>query len=184
VDNVGTRSIILTMVVSFSIALGIMLWQRKADERPPSVSEVNSTAPPKAPEMPAVSAQELPLPPTPAAQSSETAGRQPDIVPPQAADQDAQSNEAPSGALPVIFHIRHRRDSERFEWQVLNTTIKPLSLTVRDVNPSTQQISEMQITLAPSEKKIYSSDDGLDLHAGDRLILQSPPYEDQVARVP
>jgi hypothetical protein len=182
VDNVGKSSIILTMVLSFSVALGIMLWQRKADERPPTVPEVNSTAPLNVREMPAVPAQALP--PTPPAQPSETAGRQPEVVPPQAAEPNAQSDEAPSGVLPVIFHIRHRRDSERFEWQVLNTTIKPLSLTVRDVNPGTQQISEMQINLAPSEKKTYSSDDGLDLHAGDRLLLQSPPYEDQVVRVP
>ena len=172
------RSIILTMVVSFSVSFAIMFWQRKIQEGPVPIAEaapgVAVSAPAAAPARPVIAEHLQAV--APASRTAANADRPAEIVMP--------GEEAPAEVLPVAFHIRNRRDLNKIDGDIRNITSKPMSITLRAVNPSTQATSEIHFELAPGERKTYSADDGLNMQTNDQLIVQSPPYQDRVVRVP
>jgi hypothetical protein len=171
------RSIILTMVITFSVSFAIMFWQRNTQERPVPMVEATTNV--------AVSAAAVRLPIAERREPLAPAGRtvaSTDHV--AAATQSSEEEPARAEPLPVAFHIRNRRDLNMIDGDILNTTSKPMSITLRAVNPSTQAISEIHFQLAPGERKTYSTNDGLSMQANDQLIVQSPPYQDRVVQVP
>ena len=176
--NFLPRSIILTMVVSFSVSFAIMYWQRKIQERPVPMAEtapgVVVSAPGAAPIRPPMAEHREPI--VPASRTAASADRPTETVTPD--------EEAAAEVLPVAFHIRNRRDLNKIDGDICNITSKPMSVTLRAVNSSTQATSEMHFQLAPGERKTYSTDDGLYMQTNDQLIVQSPPYQDRVIRVP
>jgi len=180
VANFLPRSIILTMVVSFSVSFAAMFWQRKIQERsaPVPIAEaapgVAVSAPAAAPISPPIAEHQEPI--APASRTAASADRPTEIV--------APDEEAVAEVLPVAFHIRNRRDLNKIDGDIRNITSKPMSITLRAVNSSTQATSEMHFQLAPGERKTYSADDGLYMQTNDQLIVQSPPYQDRVVRVP
>lgn len=172
------RSIILTMIVSFTISFAIMFWKRQAQDRLVTMVDATPNVAVNAP------AAEPARPPT-------TEHRQP--VPPEGpivgsvdrpAESGVPSEEAPAEPLPVAFHIRNRRDLNKIDGDIRNITSKPMSVTLRAVNSSTQATSEIHFQLAPGERKTYSTDDGLYMETNDQLVVRSPPYQDRVVRVP
>lgn len=169
------RSIILTMVVSFAISFAVMYWQRKTQQhsvaRVEAVSNVAVHVPAELPARPPI-----PEHGAPAAQIVARADLAEEAAKP--------GEEAPAEALPVAFHIRNRRDLHMIDGDVRNITSKPMSISLRSVNSSTQTTSEIHFELAPGERKTYSTDDGLSMQTDDQLIVQSPPYQDRVVRVP
>ena len=177
-------SIAMTMLVCFSISFAIMWRQHKAEEAV-SVPEATSSAVAPVPTRPPVAQRREPTmhaapapAPAPARVSAAAAAAAPVIS-------GSPDEEAPPQALPVAFHLWNRRNLHKIEGNITNVTNRPLSITMRAVNPATQQSSEAQLQFAPGEKKTFSSDDGLlNMHSGDQLILQSPPYEDRVSRIP
>jgi hypothetical protein len=172
------RSIILTMVVTFSVSFAIMFWQRKTQEHPVPMVEampnVGVSAPAAA--RPPVAEHEVPV--APAGRTVASADHSGEAVTP------VDEEPAPAEALPVAFHIRNRRDLNKIDGDILNTTSKPMSITLRSMNPSTRATSEIHFQLAPGERKTYSTEDGLYMQANDQLIVQSPPYQDRVVQVP
>jgi hypothetical protein len=189
VANFLPRSIILTMVVSFAISFGVLYWQRKTQEQ--SVARVEAVpadavhGPNLAahgPKLAAHGSAELPARPPIPEHGGLTAQSVARVDPPEEAAQSGE--EAPAEALPVAFHIRNRRDLHVIDGDIRNITSKPMSITLRSVNPSTQATSEMHFELAPGERKTYSTDGGLSMQTDDQLIVQSPPYQDRVVRVP
>jgi hypothetical protein len=148
------------MVVTFSVSFVIMFWQRKTQEHPVPMVEA----------MPNVGV-------------SAPAPARPPIAD-HFAVQPSEEEPAPAEALPVAFHIRNRRDLNMIDGDIRNITSKPMSVTLRSVNPSTRATSEIHFQLAPGERKTYSTEDGLYMQANDQLIVQSPPYQDRVVQVP
>jgi hypothetical protein len=181
VANFLPRSITLTMVVSFAISFAVMYWQRNPQEHSaPRVEATPSIAvsPPAAvPVGPPIAA--------PVAPALEAAARAGVAAKPAPASEERSPEEATaSEALPVAFHIRNRRDLHVIDGDIRNITSKPMSITLRSVNPSTQATSEMHFELAPGERKTYSTENGLAMQPDDQLIVQSPPYQDRIVRVP
>jgi hypothetical protein len=178
VANFLPRSIIVTMVVSFSVSFAIMFWQRKIQDRPAPMAEaapgVAVSAPAAVPARPPMADHWEPV--APASRAAASADRPTEAVTPD--------DGAPAEVLPVAFHIRNRREMDKIDGDIRNITSKPMSITLRAVNSSTQATSEIHFQLAPGERKIYSTDDGLIMQTNDQLIVQSPPYLDRVVRVP
>jgi hypothetical protein len=180
VANFLPRSIILTMVVSFSVSFATMYWQRKIQERsvPVPIAEavpgVAVSTPAAAPTRPPIAEHQEPI--ALAMRTAASAERPTETVTPD--------EEAAAEVLPVAFHIRNRRDLNKIDGDIRNITSKPMPITLRAVNSSTQATSEVHFQLAPGERKIYSTDDGLIMQTNDQLIVQSPPYQDRVVRVP
>lgn len=178
--NFLPRSIILTMVVSFLISFAIMFWQRRAQEQSapmlPSTPSVAAGVPAAAPAQTPIAEHQEPVPP--ASQSVAAADR------PAEAMRSSDEEPVPAEAIPVAFHIRNRRDLNKIDGDVKNITSKPMSITLRSVNSITRATSEIHFELAPGERKIYSTDDGLYMQTNDQLTVHSPPYQDRVVRVP
>jgi hypothetical protein len=168
------------MVITFSVSFAIMFWQRKTQEQPVPMVEatpdVAVSSPPAAPARPSIAERREPV--APAGRTVASADHFSEAV------QPSEEEPAPAEPLPVAFHIRNRRDLNMIDGDILNTTSKPMSITLRSVNPSTQATSEIHFQLAPGERKTYSTNDGLSMQANDQLIVQSPPYQDRVVQVP
>jgi hypothetical protein len=161
------------MIVSASITVAVELWPRRAADQPvPASASVTSPSVPASGSTPAlVAASAVPAGPTMA-------------TPAPTADAGNAAEGEPPEALPVAFHIRNRRELNLIDGDISNIASKPLSITLRAVNASTQAVSEMRFQLAPGERRTYSSNDGLYMQANDELIVQSPPYPDRVVKVP
>jgi len=176
------RSIVLTMIVSASITVAVELWARRAADQPvpvPASASVTSPSAPASGSTPSL----VPAPAAPAGGAEVAAGRTV-ATPAPTADAGNAAEGEPAEALPVAFHIRNRRDLNLIDGDIRNVASKPLSITLRAVNASTQAVSEMRFQLAPGERRTYSSNDGLYMQANDELIVQSPPYPDRVVKVP
>ena len=183
--NSEVRSIVLTMIVSASITVAVELWPRRAADRPAAVTSSSVPAsggkPAAAPAtVTAGGAVEATV--GAAAPAVAPAGRTVATAPTAAAGNAAEGES--TEALPVAFHIRNRRDLNLIDGDIRNVASKPLSITLRAVNASTQAVSEMRFDLAPGERRTYSSNEGLYMQANDELIVQSPPYPDRVVKVP
>jgi hypothetical protein len=167
------------MVVSFSVSFAIMFWQRNIQEPPVPMAEATPSlavsAPAVAPARPPTAEKQEPVPHV--SRTAPSVGGGMEAVAPGEED-------PPAEALPIAFHIRNRRDLNKIDGEIRNITSKPMSITLRAVNSSTQATSEMHFELAPGERKTYSTEDGLDMQTNDQLIVQSPPYQDRVVRVP
>jgi hypothetical protein len=181
VANFLPRSIILTMVVSFAISFAVMYWQRNPQEhsvpRVEAAPSIAMSAPAPIPAGPPIAA---PVAPAPPAAAKVDAPAKPASPGEKASLEEATGSEA----LPVAFHIRNRRDLHVIDGDIRNITSKPMSITLRSMNPSTQATSEIHFELAPGERKTYSTDNGLAMQTDDQLIVQSPPYQDRIVRVP
>jgi hypothetical protein len=181
VANFLPRSVILTMVVSFAISFAVLYWQRNPQEH--SAPRVEA-APSVAVSSPAAVPVGLPIA-APVAPALEAAAKIDVAAKPAPAGEERSPEEATaSEALPIAFHIRNRRDLHVIDGDIRNITSRPMSITLRSVNPSTQATSEMHLELAPGEKRIYSTENGLAMQTDDQLIVQSPPYQDRIVRVP
>jgi hypothetical protein len=108
----------------------------------------------------------------------------PQSAPPPAAAAAENTGDVPEQPLPVAFHIWNRRGQNRIEGDVTNTSAAPMTLTLVDENPSTNQTSSFDLQLAPGEKKTFSSEDGIELHSRDRLILRCAPYLERSMPIP
>lgn len=178
------RSIIGVLVVSYLASVAILYWQRDNDRigppqgynagpratftPPAATGDTNQAALPAPPGIPLA-----PVPSRPAVVA---------IRPVETAAPD----EAPVARLPlpIAFHIWNRRAIGRIEGDVTNGTSAQLLLTLRAENPETHTPSEISLSLAPGEKRSYSTDDGLAMQSGDTLTLHSGTYMDRVVRVP
>jgi hypothetical protein len=178
------RSIALTMVVCFAVSFGIMYWQRKAQ-----ISAVTSASVPSMPSPGAQAEAQGAMPqgprrepiPAPVAAVPRPAPAAP--ANPDAASSDAGAEQPPQ-PLPVAFHIWNRHSQHRIEGDIMNGSSEPLTVTLRVESASTQQSTESSMSFEPGEKKTFSTDSGLTMHSGDRLVLLSPPYQERVAQVP
>lgn len=181
--NFRDHSIVVTMIVTFSVSFGLMWWQRNTQgvalPMPESTPAATVSSPPAMAPIPT---------PTPLAE------RENPVVPrrieapriqPVASD-PTPSEGASMQPLPVMIHVWNRLSQHRIEGAVQNISTRAMTVTGRIENAATHETSEFQLDINPGETKTFSTDSGLEIHPHDHITVtfQSPPYQDKVSIVP
>jgi hypothetical protein len=173
VTKIQTFSVVLTMIVSYALTLAITTWQ-------------NSVSAPPAAQVAAVDAAPLALlPPQPAMRPI----RQPVVAPvgaPAAAPaiRATANDEPPAEPLPVSVHLFNRHGQHRIELVIANTSNSALDITVRVEAGGEHQASETSIRLEPGQQRSFGDADGIQMQAGDRVMLHNAQFHDWVGEVP
>jgi hypothetical protein len=180
-EQVAYRSIALTLVVTFALSFGFLYHKQRAAV--PAAS---------APAAPAVSVQEAPpppsLPPQAAPPRAIAREQQPvarpvarSIVP--AAEPTPVAEEPSTESIPVqILMRRERRGS--IEGTAQNMSEDPMTLTLISSSVRGVETGRITLTLGPSEKQAFGTDEGMELHSGEKILAQAQGYQDREARVP
>ncbi len=164
-------SIAITMVVSFSLTLGIMLWQRRLGDLPSANA-------------PATVHAEVRHPPPAMVQDSK-----PSIVetsPPAVVETSPYRPGADEAGtpMPVRLSFGRRIRLNKVVGKIFSSSNDSMVIAVLIDNASTHRTAQTQVSLAPNGLATFGVDDGLELESGDHVTLQSTPYSDQVAQVP
>jgi hypothetical protein len=155
------------MAVSFTLTLGVMLWQQRKESAPaPSAA----AAPRVAPSPPPVRGP----PPTAAATP-------PAIVPGTAAGsptQDADDTPDAASQMPVETAFHPRRN--KWIGRIASTSGDPLYIEVRVRHSATSRVSVTEVNVAPGAAATIGQDDDLNIQTGDQVTLRTAPYADKV----
>ena len=172
-----TISIPMMMIVSFSLTLGTMLWQRKTERV--ATPELEIAAPVAEPRgspnlVPVHDTGEPPLlrPREPSKLASPQSLVKQSIV--------GEGDRSP-GVVPVAINIWNRRNRHRIEGYVWNTSGRQLSLMLEVVG---QGNSVLHLDLPPSARRELSAESGFEMQSNDRVIVRSEPFQDLVTEVP
>ena len=171
--------IALTMVVSFFVALGVILWRRPHEPSRPERAVVLPADPP---------ANSAPLPPSsaPAQEAPATAPSVPSVSPaPRAPDPSPRIAELPV-QLYFTRHVVHD-ESGRARFPITgwleNRSGSDLSVEIELTGFRTQQTTNLHVDLEANGKKSFGVDDGVELNANDLISLKSGSYAELVTRV-
>jgi len=163
-------SIAIVMIVTFCLSFGVMWWQRKSAElsatEPRKTTDLRAGMPPIA--RPAMKQ-------SPAIEAVEPHSTQAGAV---AKDLEAAEE------MPVEINFHRRARLDKIAGRLMNSSSDSLAITVKIQSPGTQRISQLLLDLAPNRLTEIGMDDGLDLHSGDQVTLQSPAYPNKVAQIP
>lgn len=85
---------------------------------------------------------------------------------------------------PLPLLVRMRREAGRIEGNLKNRSEKPLSLTIVSRNRQGEETGQTMVMLAPFEMKNFGADEGMELHSGDHILIQSQGFEDREAVAP
>jgi len=185
--NFNTLPIIMTMVCSFLVTFGVMLWQRQGDasaSQNPSPSlerPLPATMPPATPPAPMRTLRRAVQP------SQRLEQPPPPLVPANA----PQNHADPANELPVELSFRRRpvgnegEHAGRVAWN-LTGRIHNLSEEALEVDVSVegeQGPSYARVLIDPDSDAEFGSNDGLEIHPNDRITLHSAPYSDVVSQV-
>jgi hypothetical protein len=174
--NSQSLSIVVTMVVTFSLSFAIM-WNRRPQE--PSALESMLTP------VPAMTPAPVPV------RSRPHGGhRDPPTAPVGAQTSPASSPavQTPTAqalpAMPVALSIGHNHRRDTTEASMVSLSESPVSIQVSIVNSSTHSSSNLRIELAPHSQQYVGTAEGVELNPGDQVTLQNPSYQDLTQRVP
>jgi len=185
------RLLIATMVVSFSVSFAVLWWQQRRPSPPASPS------PPRAATRVGRDQLTAPPPAAPLAASHEPESEQPQAQAPRSPAPPAHSYEGPD--LPVVFGIINKmvytvEDEERGagrnvtrnvnEAIVSNSSDRPLTITVTELDASHTKFSQAQLLLPPGVQRHFGEDLGLKMLSGDELTLGSASYRDLIQQIP
>lgn len=178
------RPILLMMLLSFAIGFSVLWWRRASDAAVVRSLDAARAVGPAAlpPERSLQTAILVNARVTVPAPAPVAAARMVRAIPPMVSSKDAEDPAETS--VPADFNVFNRRNRHRFEGYVLNRAGKPLSVEIETKTDSNQRPSRLQLDLAPGERREFTSQDGLDLHSNDQLVLHSPPYRDLTIAVP
>jgi hypothetical protein len=177
VDMLSFRaSIVVTMLATFALSLGVMLWNRGSAEAPSyaiAAPSANQREPPPV------------LAPAPLA---------PSVARPPTVKEEQKAVTVPSGVslatpadpvqLPVEVVFKRRERLNKFEGRIANTSGDPLLIDVRVLNASTHYTSQAQVSVGAYIQTRFGIDDGLDMQSGDQVTLKSDLFRDQVLQIP
>ncbi len=177
--NVQTLSIATTMIISFALTFGTMLWQRRSGESATREPEMWATAPAAAstragPVMQAFNRVEDRQSSIPSMGTSparrEAAGEMP------------VKSAAPPLPVDATFR-RIPRGQGKVEGGLANMSSELLEVTalVRGRESGTQ--APLQLSIAAGSSQLIGVEDGLELRPGDEVRLQSANYRDLVIEV-
>lgn len=170
-------SIVVTMLATFALSLGVMLWNRGSVKTPPSYAIA----------APSVNQREPPPVPAPAPLPSPVAR-------PLTVIEDQKAGSVPSGVslatpadpaqLPVEVVFKRRERLNKFEARITNTSGDPLLIDVRVLSASTHYTSQTQVSVGAYIQTRFGIDDGLDMQSGDQVTLKGNLFRDQVLQIP
>jgi hypothetical protein len=177
VDMLSFRaSIVVTMLATFALSLGVMLWNRGSVKAPPyaiAAPNIDQREPPPV------------LAPAPLA---------PPVARPLTVKEDQKAVSVPSGVslatpadsaqLPVEVVFKRRERLNKFEGRIVNTSGDPLLIDVRVLSASTHYTSQAQVSVGAYIQTRFGIDDGLDMQSGDQVTLKSNVFRDQVLQIP
>jgi len=177
-------SLVMTMVCSFVLTLGVMLWRRQSDAA--------ASQPLAAASQPFAAAMPPATPPSwPAARP--VVAPVPAPAPPRrlAAANPAQDDHDAANELPIELSFRRRpvgnegESAGRSGWELTgrihNLSNDPLAV---DVSVDGEQGSvSAQVFIEPDSDAEFGAKEGLVIHPNDRITLHSAPYSDIVSQV-
>jgi len=185
-------SLLVILAVTYVVTLGVLLWQRKADNF--HVATAYVAAPPIAQPAPRL----MPARPVQAEASSEA--HSPVSAPVRAAPTPNDSPMNSDGPdLPVTLYVvpttvsikeegpdgvTRRVNKSVNEAIISNESEQVLTITAVDVNPSTGESTQAEFVLGLNGQKHLNIDDGVTLSAGDELSLRSPFFRDRTQSIP
>jgi hypothetical protein len=167
----------MMMVASFSLTLGIMLWQRKRAELPEPIMRTKPVVPVIVPAPAPVHRAVQPLPAV--EDIKDTAPSNAQISP-----GGTTSGQAEAPDMPVRVTFRHPMKLNKLVGKVFSSTNAPLVIAVDILIASTHNTLQTQLDLPPNGEATFGADDGMELASGDQVTLQCAPYRDVVSRVP
>jgi len=192
-----TLTLAVAMMVSFAVTVALLLPQQGNDTARSS-SAVSAAA---RPEIPARATRPAPVaaqaPPEAIPPATPSLPR-PEASRPAAATTDAASATSLTRSfdgpeLPLIVTIRDQAlvtADERAAGvpkklvTLFNSSGKPLDLTLTDLNVPTQESSRSRLHLRAGMQGFAGTDSGLNMSAGDELVIQSPGFRDMSITVP
>ncbi len=160
------------MVISFSLTVGVLLWQRRNENPPPPSAPPAASLPRIAP------AVEPPAPPAAAAGDSAPPPAQQSAAIPthDVAQQDSSDS---SNAVPMEITLRYLSGKEKWEARLKSASEESMTVQIRILSAASRSESASQHTFAAYEMLRLGLDD-LVLQTGDQITLQSAPYRDLV----
>ena len=161
------------MVISFSLTVGVLLWQRRTENPPPRSAQPAAALPRIAA---AVEAPEAPTPPAAAVGDSEPPPAQHgDAIPTQdMAEQDS------SNLVPMEITLRYLSGKKKWEVRLKSASEDSMTVQIRILSAASRSESAIQHTFAAYELLRLGYKDDLVLQTGDQITLQSAPYRDLV----
>lgn len=185
------RTLMAIMLASFSLTFAILWLQREPPDAPPPPLAGAPHAPIEAlARRMSASAPSEPARATPAVVRGEPAALPSSSAP-------VSNEEGPP--LPVIFGTPQRvitrlesdaEDNSRrvtknvTEALVINTSDKPLALSVTELNVATQETWQAQVVVVPQFQKRFGEDVGLKMASGDQLTLRNPAFQALTRSIP
>lgn len=185
-------SLIITMLVSFSISFSLMWWQR-TDPRGglPAPAEIT----PLALEAIPIPAMRQPVQQAAVREPGGKVRRAAASAESSAAEISSNSEDKPE--MPVMFTLVKttvyvddenragaKISQDAYEGIVFNTSENTLDFTVTEVNLPTMEKSESQFTLAKGNQRHFGIAQGLKMLSGDQITLRSQAYRDIAKIIP
>jgi hypothetical protein len=181
--NPRAPEIVISIVLGFSVTLGITLWQRNTKR--PATREPETTGTAFIGGSPAASPSERPM------MLGSIRVEQPKRI------AQAAANPSPASVppMPVRFILNRSvvpngSDKRHMSIAVESATIRNLSdesmdIAVYVLTAATHSTSQqIHVNVGPNGEKRIGKEDGLEMRSGDRITLQSPPYPDSVTTLP
>jgi len=167
------RTLLIIMVVSFSLTVGVLLWQGR-NENPPAPS-----APPAAALPRIAAAVEPPAPPAAAAGDSAASPAQHRAAIPRH-DVAQQGSSDSSNLVPMEITLRYLSGKEKWEARLQSSSEESMTVGIRILSAASRSESASQHTFAAYEMLRLGFKDDVVLQTGDQITLQSAPYRDLV----
>ena len=175
-------STILVAIVSFSLTLGIGLWQHKREEL--SVPTLDTTPDHTAMRVNADTQAPANIRPAEPTVVPPVSGAQTDRPRPAIVESRTDSMSPQEGSeMPVQLGFNHRAKDKRLVARVFSSANYPLVVGVQ-IGSASRGTIDSQVTIPPNGAVILGGDDGLDLESGDLVTLLSHPYADKVSQAP
>jgi hypothetical protein len=158
------------MVISFSLTVGVLLWQRRTENPPPPRAQPAAALPRTAP------AVEPPAPPAAAVGNSAPPPAQQRVAlpTPDTPEQDT------SNLVPMEITLRYLSGKEKWEARLKSSSEEPMTVQIRILSAASRNESAIQHTFDGYEMLRLGFKDDLVLQTGDQITLQSAPYRDLV----
>lgn len=166
----------LTMLVSFTLTLGFLLWDRRGRDFAPlgNAGIAQRNRPPEIYRMPpGASLTAWSSPPGLREASPATLNG----IPPAGSGDHAKLK------LPVQLHFRRAPNSQTYVATVINKGEEDLMIDIAIFSPTSQRTAQTQISIESMQVKKIGLDDDIDMAQGDRITLHNSSYDDFVAEI-
>jgi hypothetical protein len=173
-DNYRNLSIVVTMLVSFTLGFVYLYWHAppdwpKSGPQPLAVAAETAPAMPIMPRLASVS-QPAPVP------LGQVLAR---TMHTQQTEAPSPNDAPPSEMVPVLVTLLNPG-----EGSIRNQRDEELPVTISETNQHLGQVAQIQMVLGSSEKKKFTVNDGLPMQSSDRIIVHSSGFLDQESQIP